>query len=39
MISLVEKLKINKDFKEFNIDSLKDTTKISTSVADIINQY
>lgn len=39
MISLVEKLKINKDFKEFDIDSLKNTNKISTSVADIMNQY
>lgn len=39
MISLVEKLKVNKDFKEFNIDSLKDVTKISTSVANVMNQY
>ena len=39
MISLVEKLKVNKDFKEFNIDSLKDVTKMSTSVADVMNQY
>ena len=39
MISLVEKLKINNDFKEFNIDSLKDETKMSTSVADVMNQY
>lgn len=39
MISLVEKLKINNNFKEFNIDSLKDVTKMSTSVADIMNQY
>lgn len=39
MISLVEKLKVNKDFKEFNIDSLKDATKISTSVANVMNQY
>ena len=39
MISLVEKLKINNDFKEFNIDSLKDVTKMSTSVADVMNQY
>ena len=39
MISLVEKLKVNKDFKEFNIDSLKDVNKISTSVANVINQY
>ena len=39
MISLVEKLKINNDFKEFNIDSLKDVTKISTSVANVMNQY
>lgn len=34
-----EKLKINKDFKEFNIDSLKDVTNISTAVADTMNQY
>ena len=39
MISLVEKLKINNNFKEFNIDSLKDVTKMSTSVADVMNQY
>ena len=39
MISLVEKLKINNDFKEFNIDSLKDVNKISTSVANVMNQY
>ena len=39
MISLVEKLKINNNFKEFNIDSLKDVNKISTSVADVMNQY
>ena len=39
MISLVEKLKINNNFKEFNIDSLKDETKMSTSVADVMNQY
>ena len=39
MISLVEKLKVNKDFKEFNIDSLKDVNKISTSVANVMNQY
>lgn len=39
MISLVEKLKINNDFKEFNIYSLKDVTKMSTSVADVMNQY
>ena len=39
MISLVEKLKVNKDFKEFDIDSLKDVTKMSTSVADVMNQY
>ena len=39
MISSVEKLKINKDFKEFNIDSLKDVTELSTSVADVMNQY
>ena len=37
MISLVEKLKVNKDFKEFNIDSLKDVNKISTSVANVMN--
>lgn len=39
MISLVEKLKINKNYKEFNIDSLKDVTELSTSVADVMNQY
>lgn len=39
MISLVEKLKVNKDFKEFNIDSLKDVNKLSTSVANVMNQY
>lgn len=39
MISLVEKLKVNKDFKEFDIDSLKDVTKMSTSVANVMNQY
>lgn len=39
MISLVEKLKVNKNYKEFNIDSLKDITEISESVADIMNQY
>ena len=39
MISLVEKLKINNNFKEFNIDSLKDVTKMSTSVADVMNKY
>ena len=39
MISLVEKLKINNNFKEFNIDSLKDVNKISTSVANVMNQY
>ena len=39
MISLVEKLKVNKDFKEFNIDSLKHVNKISTSVANVMNQY
>ena len=39
MISLVEKLKINNNFKEFNIDSLKDVTKMSTSVANVMNQY
>ena len=39
MISLVEKLKVNKDFKEFDIDSLKDVNKISTSVANVMNQY
>ena len=39
MISLVEKLKVNKDFKEFDIDSLKDVNKLSTSVANVMNQY
>lgn len=39
MISLVEKLKVNKNFKEFNIDSLKDITEISSPVADVMNQY
>ena len=39
MISSVEKLKINKDFKEFNIDSLKDVTELSKSFADVMNQY
>ena len=39
MISLLEKLKNQQNFKEFNIDSLKDVTKISASVADIMNQY
>ena len=39
MISLVEKLKINNNFKEFNIDSLKDVNKLSTSVANVMNQY
>lgn len=39
MISLVEKLKVNKDFKEFNIDSLKDVNELSTSVANVMNQY
>ena len=39
MISLLEKLKEQQNFKEFNIDSLKDATVISASVADIMNQY
>ena len=39
MISLVEKLKVNKDFIEFDIDSLKDVNKLSTSVANVMNQY
>ena len=39
MISLLEKLKDQQNFKEFNIDSLKDVTEISASVADIMNQY
>ena len=39
MISLLEKLKDQQNFKEFNIDSLKDVTEISVSVADIMNQY
>ena len=39
MISLVEKLKVNKDFKEFDIDSLKDVNKLSTSVANVMNKY
>lgn len=39
MISLVEKLKVNKDFKEFDIDSLKDVNKLSTSVANVMNRY
>ena len=39
MISLVEKLKVNRGFKEFNIDSLKDVTELSTAVADIMNKY
>ena len=39
MISLVEKLKVNKDFKEFDINSLKDVNKLSTSVANVMNQY
>ena len=39
MISLVEKLKVNEDFKEFDIDSLKDVNKLSTSVANVMNQY
>ena len=39
MISLVEKLKVNKDSKEFDIDSLKDVNKLSTSVANVMNQY
>ena len=39
MISLLEKLKNQQNFKEFNIDSLKDVTEISASVADIMNQY
>ena len=39
MISLLEKLKEQQNFKEFNIDSLKDVTEISVSVADIMNQY
>ena len=33
------KLKDQQNFKEFNIDSLKDMTEISVSVADIMNQY
>lgn len=37
MISLLEKLKDKQNFKEFNIDSLKDVTEISASVADIMN--
>ena len=39
MISLLEKLKEQQNFKEFNIDSLKDVNKISTSVANVMNQY
>ena len=39
MITLLEKLKEQQNFKEFNIDSLKDVTEISVSVADIMNQY
>ena len=39
MITLLEKLKEQQNFKEFNIDSLKDVTEISASVADIMNQY
>ena len=35
MITLLEKLKEQQNFKEFNIDSLKDETKMSTSVADV----
>ena len=39
MITLLEKLKDKQNFKEFDIDSLKDVTEISASVADIMNQY
>ena len=39
MISLLEKLKNQQNFKEFNVDSLKDVTEISASVADIMNKY
>ena len=39
MISLVEKLKVNKNFKQFTIDNLKDIDSLSANNIDIINQY
>ena len=34
-----EKLVINKNFKNFNIDSLNDITELCPEIADVLNQY
>ena len=34
-----EKLVVNKNFKNFNIDSLNDVTELCPEIADVLNQY
>ena len=36
---ITEKFRVSKDFKDVNIDTLKNITELSTTVADIMNQY
>ena len=38
-VNIKEKLVVNKNFKNFNIDSLNDVTELCPEIADVLNQY